>query len=71
MSEHHLAVDSEERATMVKTYLALTEKNAADEKERALVLASLFRPTSDGIVKDDAAPDMSPAALLSRVLNKP
>ncbi|WP_425487836.1 DUF6161 domain-containing protein [Microvirga lupini] len=66
-----MGIDAEERATMVKTYLALTEKHAADEKDRALVLASLFRPTTDGIVRDDGAPDMSPAALLSKVLNRP
>jgi hypothetical protein len=70
MSEHHLAIDSAERGTMAMTYLALTEKKAAEEKDRAIVLASLFRPTSDGIVKDDAAPDFGPAALLSKVLDK-
>ncbi|MHC2020376.1 DUF6161 domain-containing protein [Methylobacterium sp. CM6247] len=70
MSEHHLAIDADERATMAMTYLALIERGAADEKERALILAPLFRPSSDGIVKDDAAPDLSPAALLSKMLNK-
>lgn len=68
MSEHHLAIDAEERATMAMTYLALIERGAADEKDRALVLAPLFRPTSDGIVKDDAAPEFSPAAIASRYL---
>jgi hypothetical protein len=68
MSEHHLAIDAEERATMAMTYLALIERGAADEKDRALVLAPLFRPTSDGIIKDDAAPEFSPAAIASRYL---
>ncbi|TFZ55565.1 hypothetical protein E4V01_21825 [Methylorubrum sp. Q1] len=68
MSEHHLAIDAEERATMAMTYLALIERGAADEKDRALILAPLFRPTSDGIVKDDAAPEFSPAAIASRLL---
>lgn len=71
LSEHHLSIDAEERAVMVMTYLALLEKGAASEAERALILAPLFRPSSDGIVKDDAAPEFSPAALLSRALNKP
>jgi hypothetical protein len=70
MSEHHLAIDSEERAVMAKTYLALTKDKAADEKDRSIILTSLFRPTADGIVKDDAAPELSPGALISKVLSK-
>ncbi len=66
LSEHHLAHDAEERAVMTMTYLALTQERAADEKDRALVLAALFRNTSDGIVKDDAAPDISIAGLISK-----
>ncbi len=42
---------------MITTYLALiNEGGAATDKERALVLAPLFRPTEDGLVKDDGAP---------------
>jgi hypothetical protein len=67
LSEHHLAIDAEERSIMAQTYLALTAEGQATEQERAIVLGSLFRPTADGIVKDDAAPDLSPAALLSRL----
>ncbi len=70
MSEHHLSIDADERATMAMTYLALIERGAAEEKDRALILAPLFRPSSDGIVKDDAAPDLSPAGLLSKALSK-
>lgn len=70
LSEHHLAIDADERATMAQTYLALTAEQAATDQERAIVLGSLFRPTADGIVKDDAAPDLSPAALLSRLGSK-
>lgn len=66
LSEHHLAVDAEERAVMAQTYLALTAEGQATEAERGIVLSSLFRPTADGIVKDDAAPDISPATLLAR-----
>ncbi|GGA51846.1 DUF6161 domain-containing protein [Pelagibacterium lentulum] len=66
LSEAHLAVDAEERATMVQTYLALTNVNQASAEDRTIVLASLFRPTEDGIVKDDGAPDFSAAGVLSR-----
>ncbi|MDX0457427.1 hypothetical protein GOC72_28930 [Sinorhizobium medicae] len=67
LSEHHLAIDADERAIMTQTYLALTAEGQATESERAIVLGSLFRPTADGIVKDDAAPDISPASLLSKL----
>lgn len=67
LSEHHLAIDADERAVMAQTYLALTAEGQATDSERSIVLASLFRPTADGIVKDDAAPDLSPAALLSKI----
>jgi len=58
VSESHLAIDAEERAVMVETYLALTQENKIDTSERVLVLGSLFRASSDGLVKDDGAPDM-------------
>lgn len=67
LSEHHLAIDAEERSVMAQTYLALTAEGQATEQERSIVLGSLFRPTADGIVKDDAAPDLSPASMLSKI----
>ena len=67
LSEEHLKIDAGERATMVETYLALTSVNQASKDDRAIILASLFRPTADGIVKDDAAPDFSPAGIISRI----
>lgn len=66
LSEHHLAIDAEERSVMTETYLALTAESSASDEDRSIILTSLFRPTSDGIVKDDAAPDFSPASLLSK-----
>lgn len=70
LSQHHLAIDAEERAVMVQTYLAMTATNVASTDERAIVLSSLFRPTADGIVKDDGAPDLGPSALLSRLVQR-
>ncbi|MGL4489849.1 MAG: DUF6161 domain-containing protein [Rhizobiaceae bacterium] len=67
LSQNHLAIDAEERATMVETYLALINNGSAEKEDRHIVLDSLFRPTADGIVKDDAAPDLSPASLLARI----
>lgn len=57
LSHQHLAIDAEERVTMIKTYLALLEgdKMPSDD-DRKLVLAPLFRPATDGIVKDEGLP---------------
>lgn len=57
LSHSHLATDAAERVTMVKTYLALLEgeKLLADD-DRKLILQALFRPASDGIVKDEGLP---------------
>ncbi len=57
LSNAHLATDSEERVTMVQTYLALIEdgKMTKDE-DRALVLTPLFRPAADGLIKDEGLP---------------
>jgi hypothetical protein len=53
LSNAHLATDADERVTMVMTYLALLEGgNMPSDEDRTLVLAPLFRPASDGIVKD-------------------
>lgn len=72
MSEHHLGVDARSRESMAHTYLALLDNDGAtDEKDRAIVLAALFRPVTDGLVKDDALPLISPAAILSRQLAMP
>lgn len=68
LSEHHLRVDAEEREIMTTTYLALTKDQAADEKDRQIILSALFRNTPDGIVKDDGMADGTLAALLARVV---
>jgi Family of unknown function (DUF6161) len=56
-SNQHLASDADERVTMVQTYLSLLQEGKGVEiSDRALIVQQLFRPASDGIVKDDAAP---------------
>jgi type VI protein secretion system component VasK len=66
LSEHHLAVDARSREAMADTYLGLIAENSSvNENDRAIILASLFRPVTDGLVKDDALPLISPAAIIS------
>ena len=55
LSKLHLAEDAEERVTMVKTYLALlTEKDGITGINKELILSALFRPSSVGLIKDEA-----------------
>jgi hypothetical protein len=68
LSAHHLAMDAQERVVMIKTFLALINEGKLDPAERSLVLAPLFRSSADGIVKDEGAPDLSAAAIFSRLL---
>lgn len=57
LSHLHLATDADERVVMTQTYLALLDgKHLPDNEDRKLILQALFRPTSDGIVKDEGVP---------------
>lgn len=67
LSQHHLHHDAEERAVMTTTYLALTHESAASEEDKKIILAALFRPTVDGLIKDDGPSDLSTATLLSKL----
>lgn len=70
MSEHHLGIDARSRESMAHTYLALIETGAASDADRSIVLSALFRPVTDGLVKDDALPLISPASFLSGLTAK-
>jgi hypothetical protein len=57
LSNIHLENDASERVTMAKTYLALIRDGSFEGKEHiGTILAALFRPTGDGIVKDEGLP---------------
>jgi len=57
LSHLHLKEDAHERVTMAETYLSLLRHEGGPAKEDLeLILKTLFRPTSDGLVKDDALP---------------
>lgn len=66
LSHLHLATDAAERVVMTQTYLSLMEGDQLTSKEdRQLILQALFRPASDGIVKDEGVP-FSLAEVLTR-----
>lgn len=57
LSHSHLETDAAERVVMTQTYLALLEEDRlTEEKDRSLVLSALFRPASDGMVKEENIP---------------
>lgn len=70
-TEHHLALDARGRAALTETYLSLTSKGAATDADRAIMLAVIFRPVADGMVKEDGPPAISPAALLAGFASAP
>lgn len=71
LSERHLALDASEKQAFAETYLALKEGEDVGSGNEAIVLASLFRPTQDGIIKDDDGMiDLSAAAILAKQLGR-
>lgn len=66
LSHLHLTTDAAERVVMARTYLSLLEGDRlASKEDRQLILQALFRPASDGIVKDEGVP-FSLAEVLTR-----
>lgn len=58
-SSFHLSRDAKERNKLTYFYLALMEKKAVNEKERAIVLNALFSRADTGLLKGDSSPAMS------------
>lgn len=57
LSHSHLRTDAAERVVMMQTYLALLEDyKLKEDRDRSLILTALFRPASDGMVKDENIP---------------
>jgi hypothetical protein len=69
LSEHHLQTDAEERAVMARTFLALINEGAAQDSDKDIILAALFRATQDGIINDDGPPDIAIQTLAARLLS--
>lgn len=57
-SSFHLARDAEEKEQLTYVYLALIKDNAVDEKDKNLILQSLFSRADTGLLKDDSGPTM-------------
>ena len=57
-SSFHLARDAEEKEQLTYVYLALIKESAVDEKDKNLILQSLFSRADTGLLKDDSGPTM-------------
>lgn len=68
-SQLHLWNDSSERVTMILTYLALAEKGHAKDEFLGGLLARLFSPASDGVIKDDLG-SVGPMDFMAKHLSK-
>ena len=57
-SSFHLARDAEEREQLTYVYLSLIKDSAVDEKEKSLIMQSLFSRAETGLLKGDSGPAM-------------
>lgn len=73
LAERHLVLDSRERQAFAETYVSLLRSPGTTDhalESRSVVYASLFRPSSDGFVKEDAGVEAGLIAALSRLLSQ-
>lgn len=68
MSSFHLSRDAKEREQLTYFYLSLMKDNGITEKERALIINSLFSRSDTGLLKGDSAPSMT--ANITELLDK-
>jgi len=68
-SSFHLARDAQERHTLTYFYLSLLKASDMDEKERHLIMQSLFSRSDTGLLKEDSAPTM-PNDIIGKLINR-
>jgi hypothetical protein len=67
-SSFHLARDCEERHTLTYFYLSLLNDSKVDDKDRQLIMQSLFSRADTGLLKEDSSPTLpGTAGLIERV----
>lgn len=68
LSHSHLAADAHEREVMVQTFISLARESDGqilDKENQKIFYQNIFRPSSDGLVRDDAAPP-TPMEIITR-----
>lgn len=70
ISERNLGHSADERRAFAETYLALIKDESVTRDQEAIVMAALFRPSSDGTGGDDnSGIDFSSAAVLAKIMS--
>ncbi|MEO5991205.1 MAG: DUF6161 domain-containing protein [Ferruginibacter sp.] len=68
-SSFHLARDAEEREQLTYVYLAMIKEGAADEKDKSLIMQSLFSRSDTGLLKEDSGPTM-PGNIADKIIQR-
>ena len=68
-SSFHLARDAEEREQLTFVYLALIKDGSIDDKDKNLIMQSLFSRADTGLLKEDSSPTM-PIDLAGKLFGK-
>lgn len=69
LTEQHLKNDCDNRAAVIETFIKLQADLSTTDADRAMLIQAVMRPSSDGIVHDDAAPVM-PGTLFTGLFQK-
>ncbi|MCF6334647.1 MAG: DUF6161 domain-containing protein [Spirochaetales bacterium] len=67
LSSYHLASDVQERPQLTYQYLSLLQANSIEEKDREIILQSLFSRADTGLLKGVSSPTM-PDGLLGQIV---
>lgn len=73
LAERHLALDARERIAFSRSYVGLLADGGTSEEakqQRSLVYAALFRPSSDGAIKEEGGLDPAISAAISKLLTR-
>lgn len=65
-SSFHLSRDAEEREQLVYVYLALRNDAAVDDKDKNIILQSLFSRAESGLLKEESGPTMPTQAIIDK-----
>ncbi|WP_189413095.1 DUF6161 domain-containing protein [Neogemmobacter tilapiae] len=71
LSNRHLSLSFAEKATFANSYLAMVKDGSIPKEHEAIILSALFRPTQEGIIRDDDGGvfDVSAASILAKALS--
>jgi len=66
-SSYHLSRDAEAREQLTHVYLALKKDGNVEEKDRVLILQSLFSRAETGLLKEDSSPTLPGNSILNKI----